>query len=131
MMEMRYTIRLSHLIPEMAISSVIGLLFGLMVAVQIPRVNLVFAILALMLALAFFPAVFGGASYLNRRRILSYFAEEGSHVIEIQWSPFAPGWLGRGFFNLYTVRYRDANETNHTAVCHTNVFGGVYTGRPA
>jgi hypothetical protein len=62
----------------------------------------------------------------DHTRIYSYLERRGNRVLDVQWKPFGPGWMGSRTDRIYEVRYLDREDNEHTASCRTSGWSGVY-----
>ena len=83
-----------------------------------------FLLIPLVIAIAVGIRLFAGV--LNHDRIKDYIKSKSGTVMEIEWSPFGPGWFGDQYTAIYQVRYRDRDGNEHLAYCKTSMLSGVY-----
>lgn len=65
------------------------------------------------------------AGSFDRERIREYIESGGGKVLDIEWSPFGPGWFGSNE-RIYIVRYQNRHGEIHSSTCKTSAGSGVY-----
>lgn len=66
------------------------------------------------------------AGSMDGDRVRQYINGIGGELLEKQWDPFGPGWLGEKNERIYKVRYRDREGCIHAAHVKTSMLSGVY-----
>jgi hypothetical protein len=85
---------------------------------------LVVAVFAVMIAVTVIIRIAAGG--LDHDRIREYIEQRGGRILETNWSPMGPGWIGEKSDRIYNVRYVDRDGNEHEAHCKTSLWSGVY-----